>query len=156
MQLLPGASGSSRPGLAAEELPHLVGKACLLVSTTHPGLDAGVSSSATTATTATTATIAVRLKGSWSLMRLPPSGNATDASVPLIPSADSPSISDHHAGTVAGADGTTCNAVEGGAAGFLFLGGVLADGLEELAVSWSYHCNDHWGFLPNSPIRGAF
>ena len=98
----------------------------------------------------------MRLKGSWSRMRLPPSGNATDASFPLVPSADSTSISDHQAGAAAGADGTTCNATEGGAAGFLFLGEVLADGLEELAVSWSYHCNDHWGFLPNSPIRGAF
>ena len=125
MKLLPGVSGSSRSGLAAEELPHLVGKACLLVST-HPGLDSGVSLPA--------ATTAVRLKGFWSLMQLPPSGNATDASDPLVPSADPTSTS--YLQAAAGADGTSCNATEGGAAGFLFLGGVLAEGIEELAVSY--------------------
>ena len=70
------------------------------------------------------------------MIQLPPSGNAADASIPLVPPADLTSTSDHQAGSAVGAGGNTCNATEGAdAAGFLFLGGVLAEGVEELAVS---------------------
>ena len=79
---------------------------------THPGcLDAGIASSVTATTTA------VRLKGGWSL--LPLSGQAAgtstdDGSRPLVPPVG----------------------ITTAAAGLLFLGGVLADGVEDLAVSY--------------------
>ena len=88
----------------------LVGKACLLVST-HPGCSyTGIASTATVDTT-------VRLKGSWSLLPLAglAAGTGTDdGGRPLIPPVGSSAA----------------------AAGLLFLGGVLADGVEDLAVSY--------------------
>ena len=86
----------------------LVGKACLLVST-HPGCSyTGIASTATVDTT-------VRLKGSWSLLPLAGLAASTgtdDGGRPLIPPVGSSA-----------------------AGGLLFLGGVLADGVEALAVS---------------------
>ena len=85
----------------------LVGKACLLVSTRPGCRDTGIASTATTT--------AVRLKGSWSLLPLAglAAGTGTDdGGRPLIPPVGSSA-----------------------AGGLLFLGGVLADGVEALAVS---------------------
>ena len=69
-------------------------------------------------------------------MPLRPAGDnaAADANVPLVPPAEpssatglSPGLADGH---------TVSRAAEGSATGFLFLGGVLAEGVEELAVSF--------------------
>ena len=123
--------------MTAEGLPHLVGKACLLVSIPLGGLDAGGVSSP--------AINAVRLKGSWSLMPLMPAGGSADAPL-ILPAAEPISTIRLQPGSVDTDGSSVSKATEGSATGFLFLGAVLADGVEDLAVSFPCD-NEHWGFL---------